>query len=75
MKAFVFSATFHQNYHSDGGIVVVARDESTARAYAESYRDSHEGPGPVVSAEKLLATYNAPRQSQSILLFPNTGCC
>lgn len=59
------------NYHSDGGVVVIAETEAIARELARSENpccliDAAEHPDLVVAVGE-----HAP----AVFIFPNAGCC
>ena len=72
------------NYHSKGGLVVVANDEDHAKALIDAYNEASENQGRsrkerVVFEENEwekhevfpLASETQPR----VIIFPDAGCC
>lgn len=74
MKIFVFEyvAQCSYNYHSDGGVVIVAEDrEDAMRMVAEDEYLVLED-----SDWEAVDEYDCPEDRKSIVyVFPNAGCC
>ena len=72
MKIFIWSriSTATYNYHSEGGVVVIAEDEPTARRIANEICGCqiavHENPDVV----RECSDWDA-----AVFIFPDAGCC
>ena len=67
------------NYHSEGGLVVIANDEDHAKTLIDAYNEASENLGRIVFEENEwerheifpLASETQPR----VIIFPDAGCC
>lgn len=73
MKIFIWENVdkCSDNYHEDGGVVVVAEDETAARALANERAGCAIRPDEPVSAEFLLDGVT----DTAVYIFPDAGCC
>jgi hypothetical protein len=75
MKLFLFERIEHAstNYHKEGGAVVIASDESTARALIAS------GDGEVIISDeewsKAIVFELVGEHEPRVIAFPDAGCC
>ncbi len=76
MKIFCFERIENctANYHSQGGIVIVARDKEHAKEVLLS-RD-HEFPQPTEEEWDMCDVYElADNYSAKLYIMPDAGCC
>lgn len=73
MNIYVWKCIDHAtgNYHSGGGLVVIAANEERARALANAYEDVRLKPEE--QPDMVLAL--ADSAAESVTVFPDAGCC
>lgn len=74
MKVFVWENVeqVSNNWHSDGGVVVFANDESRAREIANSTPGCNIKDNEVPSDIRDL---RGSKNKEAVYIFPNAGCC
>ena len=72
MKIFIWMriSTATDNYHSEGGVVVIAEDEPTARRMANEIR------GCEISVQQNPDVVRECSDGDAaVFIFPDSGCC
>lgn len=83
MKIFIFEQVRNltNEYHKDGGLIIIEEDLESALNLAESYEDPasyRTRLNPIkLSPEEIknVITYEVSANEPKLFIFPNSGCC
>jgi L-lactate utilization protein LutB len=72
MKVFIWKwvEECSENYHSDGGVVVFAKDERRAREIANNIKGCN-----IKDGEKVDVVKSIEECEEQVFIFPDAGCC
>jgi hypothetical protein len=77
MKLFIWKSVRNltENYHSDGGLVVVAKDLDDARIFLKNHLNYAEADCEAFTTDPDATYELANNHINAFYVFPDAGCC